>query len=69
MTIKFGKFGNFANFIVRNFVVIWEAPMGCQEMSSWSGRPSGKARGVKVGCAILSLLKIPLSLKTTFLLV
>ena len=23
MTIKFG---NFANFIVRNFVVIWEAP-------------------------------------------
>ena len=24
MTIKFG---NFANFIVRNFVVIWEAPI------------------------------------------
>ena len=26
MTTKFGKFGNFAHFIVRNFVVIWEAP-------------------------------------------
>ena len=26
MTIKFGKLGNFAHFIVRNFVVIWEAP-------------------------------------------
>ena len=26
MTLKFGKFGNFANFIVRNLVVIWEAP-------------------------------------------
>ena len=29
MTIKFG---NFANFIVRNFVVIWEAPtLGFEE--------------------------------------
>ena len=38
MTIKFG---NFANFIVRNFVVIWEAPKeglceGCGE-GSWEG--------------------------------
>ena len=27
MTIKFG---NFANFVVRDFVVIWEAPTVCK---------------------------------------
>ena len=41
MTIKFGKFGNFAHFIVRNFVVVWEAPIG--------GGVWGRVQGVGEG--------------------
>ena len=45
MTIKFGKFGNFAHFIVRNFVVIWEAPksaggLDLKSLALWASKSS-----------------------------
>ena len=43
MTIKFGKFGHFAHFIVRNFVVIWEAPINCDAMH-FGIRQKGRVR-------------------------